>query len=109
MLPDWRIYYDDGSTFDSLMGEPHEAPPRGFICAIGYDEVGIRYIMNGWDHYCFDKESNQWWGCEIHGLIDRLCLNRVYAYKLGRTVTRTKWQEIMALADRDPDFPLGGR
>lgn len=109
MLPDWRIYYDDGSTFDSLQGAPDEAPPRGFICAVGYDETGTRYIMNGWDHYSYDKESSQWWGCDIHGLIDRLCLNRVYAYKLGRTVTKTKWQEIMQAANEDPDFPIEGR
>jgi len=25
----WRIYYDNGSTFDSTQGEPHEAPAEG--------------------------------------------------------------------------------
>jgi len=103
--PTWRIYYDDGTTFDSNDGLPHEAPPRGFILVVGYDETNTRYIMQGWDHYCFDKESDQWWGMDVHGLIDRLCLNKIYAYKLGRTVRKTVWQELLKAANNDPDFP----
>lgn len=101
----WRIYYDDGSTFDKTEGEPHDAPPYGFVCAVGYDESDNRYIMHGWDHYCWDKDSQQWWGMDVFGLIDRLTLNKVYAYKLGRTVTKSKFKEIMAKAHADPDFP----
>jgi hypothetical protein len=107
--PAWRIYYDDGSTFSSLDGEPHEAPPRGFICVVGYDDKNGRYILAQWDHYYYDKEADQWWGCDIHGLIDRLCMNRIYAYKLGRTVTSTEYQKIMDSADKDPDFPRRAR
>lgn len=102
-VPAWRIYYDDGSTFDSTDGIPQDAPPMGFVCAVGYDESGKRYIMHGWDHYCFDAE--QWWGMDWCGLIDRLMLGRVAAYKMGRTVTRSAFREIMRLADADPDFP----
>lgn len=101
----WRIYYDNGSTFDSNEGSPEEAPAYGFICAIGYDEGGNRYIMHGWDNYCYDKETNQWWGMDYLGLIDRLTMNKVYAYKVGRTVTKTMFREIMHKADQDKDFP----
>lgn len=101
----WRIYYDDGSTFDDLMGGPRDAPPEGFICAIGYDERGQRYIMHGWDFYQWDRESAQWWGMDRIGLHDRLRRNLVYAYKEGRTVTRSRWEDIMRRADSDPDFP----
>jgi len=106
---DWRIYYDDGSTFDSSMGEPHEAPSTGFICAIGYDETGKRYIMHGWDHYCWDVEADQWWGMDLMGVFDRLRRNLVYAYKEGRTVKRSTWTELMVRANNDPDFPIGGK
>ena len=101
----WRIYYDDGSTFDSTQGSPEDAPAWGFIAAVGYDEAGDRYIMHGWDHYCYDKEAKQWWGMDWVGLIDRLTLNRIYAYKVGRTVTKSKWQEILTAISKDPDFP----
>lgn len=106
-MASWRIYYDDGSAFDSTQGEPHEAPPEGFICAIGYDERGQRYIMHGWDFYQWDQEGAQWWGMDVFGLHDRLRRNLVYAYKEGRTVTRAKWEEILSRAAVDPDFPQG--
>ena len=106
MKPDWRIYYDVG-TFDSTMGLPHEAPSEGFICSVGYDEEGNRYIMHGWDFYQYDLESEQWWGMDKFGLHDRLRRNVVYAYKEGRTVCKSKWDKIMGLAHNDPDFPFG--
>jgi len=109
MRPAWRIYYSDGSTFDSLQGEPHEAPPEGFICAIGYDDRAKRYIMHGWSHYQWDNEAEQWWGMDMPGLLDRLRRNLVYAYKEGRTVRRAEWEQIMIRANNDPDFPIAGR
>lgn len=108
-MPDWRIYYADGSTFDSGQGEPHDAPPEGFVCAVGYDETGTRYIMHGWDFYQWDKASSQWWGMDRMGLHDRLRRNLVYAYKEGRTVTKADFQKTMSRADADPDFPRGRR
>lgn len=105
MTVKWRIYYDDGATYDSLMGGPEAAPVDGFICAVGYDETGTRYIMHGWDHYCWDVESEQWWGCDLFGVFDRLRRNVMFAYKEGRTVTKSRWQELMHLADSDPEFP----
>lgn len=102
----WRIYYADGSTFDSNQGSPEDASPLGFICAVGYDESGARYIMHGWDHYCYDKETSQWWGMDLCGLFDRLTRNKVYAYKQGRTVTKADFQKIMQLAHKDVDFPI---
>lgn len=101
----WRIYYDDDSTFDWKDGEPHEAPALGFICCVAYDRDGNRYVMNGWDHYCYDLESGQWWGMDLCGLFDRLIRNKVYAYKQGRTVTSVKFREIMDRACFDPEFP----
>jgi hypothetical protein len=101
----WRIYYADGSTFSGDDGGPDDAPPWGFICAVGYDETGARYIMHGWDHYCWDRESGQWWGMDMCGLFDRLSRNLVFAYKQGRTVTKSEFQATMQRAHVDPDFP----
>jgi len=108
-MPDWRIYYDDKSTFDSDQGSPEDAPSQGFICAVGWDETGKRYIMHGWDHYNWDDDVDQWWGMSYTGLFDRLLRNKVKAYKMGRTVCRRDWEELMILANNDPDFPIGGK
>ena len=103
----WKIYYSDGSTFSFKQGTPEQAPSEGFVCAVGYDETGSRYIMHGWDFYCYDLESRQWWGCDRYGLHDRLRRNVMYAYKEGRTVTNAVYQELMERAHSDPEYPLG--
>jgi hypothetical protein len=40
MLPikSWRIFYADGSTFDSTMGTWAEAPPFGVQCVVYYHD-----------------------------------------------------------------------
>lgn len=103
----WRIYYADGSTFDSTMGDAHEAPSEFFTCAVGYDDKDKRYIMHGWNYYRWDKDSTQWWGMDDQGLKTRLRHNgEIYAYKEGYTITTAKFNEIMGRAHKDPDFPL---
>ena len=107
---DWRIYYDDASTFDNSMGEPHDAPAMGFIVAVGYQNDGkTRYLMQGWDHYRWDRDidgGGQWWGMDLFGVFDRLRFNReIYAYKEGRTVSVEIWKEMLTRANHDPDFP----
>ena len=105
MASKWRVYYDNGGTFDQADGAPVNAPTEGFVCAVGYDESGDRYIMHGWDFYCWDIDAAQWWGCNQNGLHDRLRRNVLHAYKEGRTVTKTLWQKLMNAAHTDPDFP----
>lgn len=103
----WRIYYSDGSSFSSEDGGPEDAPALGFVCVVGYDEASRRYILHGWDHYCWDIESRQWWGCDAIGWLDRSIHGKMFAHKVGRTVTRSEFQRLMQLAHEDPDFPQG--
>lgn len=106
-MPAWRIYYDDGSSFSSDEGEPHEAPVHGFLCAVCYSDLGKRYIISGKDHYCFDRGEGCWWGFDLQGILDRLRHRKeVYAYIEGRSVSAATWAEIMKRAHRDPDFPM---
>lgn len=103
------IYYADDSTFSNLDGQPHEAPSEFFICALGYGEDGVRYIMHGWDYYRYDKEDEQWWGMNDQGLKTRLRHNgEIYAYKEGYTVSKSKFNIIMGAAHNNPDYPMGG-
>lgn len=75
--PDWRIYYSDGSTFDSNNGSIADAPKMGFICAVGYDENNSRYIQWEWGFYRYDAPSLQWWGHDLFGLIDWAEMNGI--------------------------------
>ena len=101
----WIIHYADGTTFSSEDGEPHQAPASGFVTAVGFDNEGRRYLMNGWDHYRFDRETGQWWGHDLMGVFDRLRHNlEIYAYKEGRTVGSQLYQEICNRACRAPGW-----
>lgn len=104
---DWRIYYDDGSTFDSGQGTPQDAPALGVICIVYPDELVGRVIMHRFDwYYWVADDEQQWWGSDIHGLTDRLIHNLpTEAVKEGRSVSHRYFREIITKADKDPDFP----
>lgn len=101
----WRIYYSDGTTVDNTKGGPQYAPSYGIVCIVQPDDMVGRQIMHGWDWYYWHEETQQWWGCDIYGLLDRLLHNmQVTAVKQGRTVSNKDWQSIMQRANEDPDF-----
>ena len=53
----WRIYYDDGMTFDSSDGEPCDAPGHGVIAIVEKDSTHGRVVLNGWNWYYHDGEN----------------------------------------------------
>ena len=103
---DWRIFYDDGGTFDDSQGEPVDAPAFGIVCIVQQNADVGRTILHGWDWYYWVSEKVEWWGSDIYGLLDRL-LHRLATEAIlqGRTVSRREFQQIMKRADKDPGFP----
>ena len=102
---EWRIYYDDGSQFDSEQGTPEQAPSYGVVAICTTDEKLGRLVLNGFDFYCF-HESGEWFGCDQWGMVDKLLHNLPFtAWKLGRTVRTNDFDRIIAQATHDPDFP----
>lgn len=103
----WRIYYADGSTFDSTMGSPVQAPSFGVIAIPFPDEMVGRVVMHGWDWYYWRLDHWQWWGSDIHGLLDNLLHNApITAVKQGRNIHNKEFAEIFGRASKDPDFPI---
>lgn len=103
----WRIYYDDGMTFDSSDGEPDDAPSYGVIAICTRDDKCGRLVINGFDFYCFQTESEEWFGCDQWGLLDKLLHNLPFAsWKMGRTVRTEMFDCILHEAINDPDFPI---
>lgn len=104
--PNWRIYYDDESTFDSSMGEPMNTPGFGFICIVQPDELVGRMIMWGWDRYYWVPADAQWWGSDDRSIGIRQARRlETVAPSYGANVSNTLFRKIMAAADHDPDFP----
>lgn len=107
-MVDWRIYYSDGSTFDSTQGEPEDAPGLGVVCIVQKCPDRGRMVMERWDYYYHRAgASRPWWGADLFGLIDQLTSSPkgTQAVKAGRTVSIEEFQRIHIEAVRDPDFP----
>ena len=105
----WRIYYADGSTFDSSEGEPEDATAFGVVVIAqtrAPDDVhGLeRELQHGWDWYWWHAERGEWWGSDIHGLLDHL-LHRtpVRAVVQGRSVPTARFRAFMEAAGRYPE------
>ena len=99
----WRVYYDDGGTFDSSKGAPEDTPAFGVQCVVEQDDTVGRTILTGFDWYYYHVESGKWWGSDIHGLLDKLLFRiEVIAILQGRNCA--DFHEIYQLALDDPDF-----
>jgi hypothetical protein len=115
----WRIYYGDGSTFDSGQGEPADAPSLNVQAIVQRDPsphgVG-RFVIHGGgqrpnrvplDYYCWDAERGIWLGCDLFGLWDYLSRPGWKRVLFGRTITDDAYQKIITTAGYDKDFDYG--
>lgn len=109
---EWRIYYDDCTTFDNTQGEPEHCSAYGIIAIVCYDESGDRLVLQKWNNY-YAKDLNGkpvWYGSDDFGLKDQLAsdINRdIHGVKFGRTISNFAFNDIIAQASHDPDFPRG--
>jgi len=106
---DWRIYYEDGSTFNSAMGGPDEVPPDGVlaIVQISGEHRNKRDILKGWDCYFWHAERKLWIGADHYTIIWRLKKRRpVVGLCDGIGVPTEDYQHLLAqVIVRDIDFP----
>ena len=108
----WRIYYTDGTTFDSSMGEPEDAPARGVAAISQADEDAGRAGVAGVDWYLWESDIGCWSGGDRDGMIDHFTTfpRTRTALKMARTMARhTDWRELQAVVVSDPDFPTLSR
>lgn len=105
-MPSWKIYYDDGSTFNNFQVSAIDAPSFGVICIVFPDDLVGRIILHRHDWYYWIPSEGRWSGGDIHGLLDRLLHNLgTIAIKQGRSTSNATFRQIMGLADKDKDFP----
>lgn len=98
----WRIYYGDGSTFDSSQGTPEDAPPINVQVIVQPNKDNGRETVHQWDWYYWQGEH--WYGCDLWGLLDQLLWNKVTAVKQGRMLPQEAYDSILKSAMADPDF-----
>lgn len=100
----WRVYYDDGTTFDSRQGRPDDAPSAGVQCIVEDDPDAGRVVLNSFDWYYFHPASGMWWGSDLYGLLDKL-LHRIPITGVCSGRNCSRYREILDAAMSDPDFP----
>lgn len=104
---EWRVYYDDGSTFDNLKGGPADAPALGVIAINCADaDVGF-WTARAADFYCYSETqfTPLWEGMDMFGLWDYLASPGLKRVLFGRTIPNDRYEQILHVALRDPDFP----
>jgi hypothetical protein len=101
-MPDFRIYYDGGNTYD---GDPFCAPAFGILVIVEKDEEHGRRLVTAKDYYCWDENNNRWWCFDYIGMIDYLAQPGRKRVLFGRTVKNSIWYSAMKRANYDPDFP----
>ena len=101
----WRAYYADGSTYSHRDGPPESAPGFGLV-AIAQDgdprdpHAPAREIQHRWDWYFWEPERGEWWGADLHGLLDRLCHRLpTSAVCAGRSVDTPTYRLLMKRAE----------
>lgn len=101
----WRVYYTDGSTFDSTQGRPEDAPGYGIAGIVQQGEDSGRAFVLGVDFYWYDVGAACWSGGDLAGLLDHIT-NVVGAVKQARTLARHEdWRSVKERMLSDEDFP----
>ena len=94
----WKIYYEDGSTFSNKDGPPFSAPRTGVQVIIYKEEEGYS-ILSQADYYYYEPERNEfgWSHCSPEGMMLQLIraknpLILFGSYILTRTYTEIEKQ-----------------
>lgn len=107
-MVDWRIYYHDGSTFDSDDGVPDAAPAYGVIFVLQKVPWGrsTRNEIIGWIDFYYFVTGDRWYGSDHYGLRERLRdRDSLEGVCQGRILDFETFNDIGSAAKTDPDFP----
>ena len=103
----YRIYYADGSTFNSSQGDPQDAPGLGVLVIVQEHRIpGERaYLQHMADYYIW--KSGRWQGCDLFYVWQYLFVNRDEFPKVvmaGETAVNDVYALAVRRAKDDPDF-----
>lgn len=105
-MPVWRIYYADGTTFDSIQGSPADAPPYAVICILQKDKTYGRRILRMVDYYCWSPKVQKWLDLfDSSSVIVRSLRDPGLIVKAGEYIEEKAYEAVLIRATNDPDFP----
>jgi hypothetical protein len=104
LMPLWRIFYTDGSTYSSLDGSPYDAPPDGVQVIVKADADNGRFLVAQRDYYWFDHQRQEWFGGDIGGFWQHLRKPGPSKVLFGEFVTNAEYNRCITAALSDPAF-----
>ena len=117
----WRIYLEDGSTFDDSMGGPADAPAVGVLsiqqrtgCGHhptewlkGEPTANTRRpveMLEGANWYWWRDYTERWYRGDLLGLLDQSMHAGARFVKQGRVAAHETWERTMMAVQEDADF-----
>lgn len=92
------IFYGDGTTYD---GPPEGAPAYDVQAIVqpdgreGPGNVGA-VVLAGWDWYYWRQDLGEWWGSDLHGMLDQILSRQPVRYVCqGRHCPSDRYAEII--------------
>lgn len=98
-MPDFRIYYDGGETYD---GAPENAPAFGVLVIVENDRNSGRRLITTKDYFIWTWDG--WRSVDFIGMLDYLQQPGWKRVLFGRMVEDEYWNGVMKRANEDPDF-----
>ena len=100
----WKIYYENGGTFESSQGTPFDAPRVGVQVISLEDDFGKYHIFSQADYYYYEPERSSfggWWFADFPGAVDHLQRAKQPLLFFGRIVKHEQFTgaERRALAE----------
>jgi len=103
---EWRIYYADGSTFDSTDGSPSDAPAYSVQAIVQKDKYYGRRILRMVDYYCWSPKAGKWIDMfDAASVIVRALRDPGLIVKAGEYIDEQAYEAILIRVTNDPDFP----
>lgn len=101
----WRIYFADGSTFDSADGAPWEAPKRGVAVILVRDGRFDRRILKMSNAYIWSPTVDRWLDQETAMDAYVRVIKEPWCVVLnGEYQRESEFEDILIRATNDPDF-----
>jgi hypothetical protein len=97
----WKIYYTDGSTFDSTQGEPNDAPCKGVAIVVSQDGRCGRRFMHGHDWYRWLPEYDRWGECREFDVLREVAVHGTVIARCGEYQGESEFEKILISAHED--------
>jgi hypothetical protein len=104
-MPDWRIYYGDGSTVSDDV-DPFTVPGVDVQAIVQRDADVGRYVLHHMDFYWWVEADRQWHQGDVFGLWDYLARPGPKKVVFGRSLDNQSYKALLTVAVNDPDFPV---